>query len=42
MFKARKNYYEKTDLQLFPVINDRPLDDDDREETYNSSNNHKL
>ena len=42
MFKARKNYYEKkkTDLHLFPVINDTPLDDDDREETYNNSNNH--
>ena len=27
------------DLQLFPEITDRPQDDDDREGTYNNSNN---
>ena len=31
---------KNTDLQPFLVINDRALDDDDREETYNNSNNH--
>ena len=29
---------ENTDLQLYPEVTDRPLDDDDCEGTYNNNN----
>ena len=37
--KTEGTNYENTDLQLFPALTDRPVDDDDREGTYNNNDN---